>query len=465
MYDTIIIGAGLSGLAAGIRLAHYGQKVCILERHYTIGGLNSFYRMHGRDFDVGLHAVTNFTPKGTRRGPLATVLKRLQIEWDEFQLAPQIGSSVAFPGVKLRFTNDYKLLESEVARAFPAQIDGFRQLVAQLADYDQIDQAGYEGSAREVVSRFISDPLLVEMLFCPLMWYGNAREHDMDYGQFCIMFRSVFMEGFSRPYDGIRLILKILVKKFKASGGELRLRSGVQRIETDAGRVTRVVLDSGEIVEGKNVLSSAGSFETLRLVDPPVAQTAVGEPGRLSFIETLSVLDRQPRDLGHDETIVFFNDHETFEWCRPEDDLCDLRTGVICSPNNYAYRNDDGTPRDLEEGVMRITLLANHPRWIALSDEEYKAEKERWYQATLESATRFGPDFRPHVVATDMFTPRTIERFTWHTNGTVYGAPKKRLDGRTPYKNLFLCGTDQGYVGIIGSMISGISLATHLLRP
>ena len=46
-YDTIIIGAGMSGLAAGIRLAHFDQRVCILERHYTIGGLNSFYRMGG----------------------------------------------------------------------------------------------------------------------------------------------------------------------------------------------------------------------------------------------------------------------------------------------------------------------------------------------------------------------------------------------------------------------------------
>ena len=66
MYDTVIIGAGMSGLAAGIRLAHYDRRVCILERHYTIGGLNSFYRLAGRDFDVGLHAVTNFTPKGAR---------------------------------------------------------------------------------------------------------------------------------------------------------------------------------------------------------------------------------------------------------------------------------------------------------------------------------------------------------------------------------------------------------------
>jgi len=69
MYDTIIIGAGMSGLAAGIRLAYYDQRVCILERHYTIGGLNSFYRLRGRDYDVGLHALTNVTPKGHQDRP------------------------------------------------------------------------------------------------------------------------------------------------------------------------------------------------------------------------------------------------------------------------------------------------------------------------------------------------------------------------------------------------------------
>ena len=49
----------------------------------------------------------------------------------------------------------------------------------------------------------IDDPLLAEMLLCPLMWYGNAREHDMDFGQFCIMFRSILMEGLARPLAGV----------------------------------------------------------------------------------------------------------------------------------------------------------------------------------------------------------------------------------------------------------------------
>src|SRR5258708_12200707 len=133
MYDTIIIGAGMSGLAAGIRLAYYDQKVCILERHTTIGGLNSFYRLRHRNYDVGLHAVTNFTPKGTRTGPLSRLLRQLRFSWDDFQLAPQTGSRVDFPGKSLRFNNDFELLTNEVPREFPSPAHPFPPLPASLA--------------------------------------------------------------------------------------------------------------------------------------------------------------------------------------------------------------------------------------------------------------------------------------------------------------------------------------------
>src|SRR5688572_16832973 len=138
MYDTLIIGAGMSGLAAGIRLAYYDQRVCILERHTTIGGLNSFYRLDGRNYDVGLHAVTNYAPQGTRKGPLARLLKQLRFQWQEFSLSPQIGSLISFPGVSLRFTNEIELLGEEIARKFPAEKDNFQRLLAQIVDYDDV---------------------------------------------------------------------------------------------------------------------------------------------------------------------------------------------------------------------------------------------------------------------------------------------------------------------------------------
>jgi phytoene dehydrogenase-like protein len=135
-YDTLIIGAGLSGLAAGIRLAYFEKPVCIVERHTTIGGLNSFYRLRDRNYDVGLHAVTNYTPPGTKTGPLSKLLRQLRLSWDDFDLSPQCGSRVDFPGKSLQFNNDFELMVSQVAGEFPSQIDGFRRLALFLEEID-----------------------------------------------------------------------------------------------------------------------------------------------------------------------------------------------------------------------------------------------------------------------------------------------------------------------------------------
>ena len=69
------------------------------------------------------------------------------------------------------------------------------------------------------------------------------------------------------------------------------------------------------------------------------------------------------------------------------------------------------------------------------------------------------PDFRPHIVADDVFTPTTIHHFTGRLNGAVYGSPVKVRSGLTPFEGLFVCGTDQGFLGIVGAMLSGISIA------
>ena len=456
-YDTIIIGAGMSGLAAGIRLAMYDQKVCILEKHWTIGGLNSFYRMNGRDYDVGLHAMTNFTERGAKKGPLARLLKQLRFRWDEFQLAPQRGSTIAFPGVELHFNNDVQLLESEIASKFPHQKDAFARLLNRLVDYDDLQQEDFECSTRAILHETLSDPLLIEMLLCPLMWYGNAREHDMDWGQFCIMFRSIFLEGFARPHKGVRLILKNLVRRFRELGGKLKLRSGVAKLHVDSNRIAAVELENGQKLFGKRILSSAGAVETMRMCDS-LSEEKPCQAGQMSFIESISVLDCQPKSFGFDKTIVFFNDSDTFHWERCRDKLCDIRTGVICSPNNYLYANEDG---ELDTGFVRLTTIADPDRWGALDDTEYQKQKLHWYDQSVGAAVRFMPDFRRHVIDTDIFTPKTIRRFTSHDNGAVYGAPEKKLDGTTHLENLFLCGTDQGFVGIVGAIVSGISMANR----
>ena len=473
-YDVAIIGAGMSGLAAGIRLAHFGKKVCIFERHNAAGGLNSFYSLHGRKFDVGLHAMTNFVRPGVKGTPLTKLLRQLRIERDEFALCEQKQSRIAFGPrgeTSLRFTNDFAVLEAEVAAKFPAQIDGFRRLTALVRSYDDVSLDAKPESARAVVRQHLTDPLLEDMLFCPVMYYGSASEHDMEFGQFVIMFKALYLEGFARPYEGVRLVIRVLLEKYRAAGGERRMKCGVQRILERAGRATALVLEDGAEVTADHVISSIGAPETESLIHLGHGAAGEAEPppanvGALSFVETITVLRRQPAEFGWgNDTIIFFNDSPRFHYERCADQV-DPRSGVICFPNNF----DFGPGRTLPEGVFRVTCLADYGHWANLSEAHYRADKQRWFTAVQRSARRFLPtvadaELAAATLATDMFTPRTITKFTGHFGGAIYGSPVKHRQGRTALNNVYLCGTDQGFLGIVGAMLSGISMANyHILQ-
>jgi len=470
-YDVAVIGAGLSGLAAAIRAAHFGKSVCIFERHNAPGGLNGFYSLGGRKFDAGLHAVTNFVPAGVRGTPLGRLLRQLRLDRDQLALREQKGSRVAF-GPKgeaaLRFTNDFAVLESEVARLFPTQIDGFRRL-AQVVRDTPFDPDAPLVPAREVMARFLTDPLCAEMLLCPLMFYGSPNEHDFSFGQMAVLFQAIYLEGFARPAEGIRLILRLLLEKYREAGGERRMKCGVRQIVAEGGRAARLILDDGTEVSADHVLSSIGGPETAALIAPGEAsvESFRQQPaGVVSYVETMSVFDRQPAAFGWEDTIVFFNDSEQLHYAKPSGAV-DPRSGVICFPNNFQF-----TPEEIPaEGMMRVTCLANYDRWSGMTPEGYAAQKAEWFAKVQASARPFlapvdAAEWAAATRASDMFTPKTIERFTGHRNGAIYGAPGKSFRGLTPLKNLYLCGTDQGLLGIIGSMLSGITMANQrVLAP
>ncbi|MCJ7522766.1 MAG: NAD(P)/FAD-dependent oxidoreductase, partial [Dehalococcoidia bacterium] len=404
-YDVLIIGAGMSGLAAGIRLAYYDKKVCIVEKHYRIGGLNSYYSRDGHKFDVGLHAMTNYVPKGVKSTPLPKLLRQLKLQSEDFALCQQQMSMVKFPEKTLRFNNDVNFFIQEVADNFPAQADNFHKLLKTISEYDALALNAKPVSAREVLGSIISDPLLVDMIFCPLMYYGNARENDMEFGQFVIMFNSIFCEGFARPQAGVRRILDVLVDKYKMNGGELRLKCGVKSLQVADGRIESVLLENGDELKAEKVISSAGYVETMSLLSNCDLSKFEQYVGQLSFVEFIIVLERELAESGYDTTIIFFNNSDRFDYRKP-DDLVDVSSGVICCPNNFHFESP------LPEAMIRITNMANFDLWNRLEPEEYRAQKTAWLETTLKEVVQFVPDFRDLIVYTDVFTPKTIRKFT-----------------------------------------------------
>ncbi|MCH7651025.1 MAG: NAD(P)/FAD-dependent oxidoreductase [Nitrospinae bacterium] len=458
-YDVIIIGSGLSGLAAGIRLALFDKKVLIVEKHVEVGGLNSFYIRKHRTFDVGLHAMTNYTPKGVRSSPLAKLLRQLRFKHDDFRLCPQEVSGIRFPEKALRFSNEFGLFEQEVAEQFPSQVDGFQKLLARIREFNELDLNDNQRiPSRRVVESCLSDPMLIDMLYCPLMYYGSASEGDMDFYQFVIMFKSIFMEGVAKPVGGMPYILNLLVEKYRNLGGELRMGAGVEAIEPTRGILRSVHLENGETLTADKVISSAGYVETLRLCRPRLVEESGLEIGRMSFMESLFVMDCLPKEVGYDSSIVFYSTEPRFRYRVPEG-LTDVTSGVLCCPNNFQY------PEPASEGMIRITNQANFGLWDALARPDYRAAKREYRDRGVNALLTYFPDFRDHVIYVDSFTPKTIFKYTGHLNGAVYGSPKKVKSGLTPVKNLFICGTDQGFLGIIGATLSGISMANlHVLQ-
>ena len=365
--------------------------------------------------------MTNFARPGSKKGPLAKLLRQLRVRWEDFALVPQVGSSIAFPDVTLGFQNDFEFFKSEVHRAFPAEIDNFQRLVDGLLDYDDLGGPHAGRSARAVVSETIRDPLLVEMLFCPLMFYGarGRARHG-----FCPFFDPLSQHLFRRarpalgrnPADSETPGAQIPRTRWRTAAPRGRQPHfdrgrrgslGTARRWPGVGRARRFIV--GRL--GRNDAACATAPPAPTPARPDSSRSS--KPFRPSIARRASWAARQ--------TVVFFNDSEKFHWQKP-DDLVDVRSGVTCSPNNFLYDEPE------QEGQIRITALANFDLWKNLNEEEYRQAKLTWYDRLNASAVRFLPDYRRAVIDSDSFTPCTIRRFTGPRKWRHLWCPRKAMD-------------------------------------
>ena len=375
-------------------------------------------------------------------------LRQLRLRHADLELVEQGHSEIAFPGKTLRFTNNFADFADSVAAQFPEDAPGFNALAAAVAAYDDTALDAAPRSARAELRRFLGQSPLAEMLLCPLMYYGCASEHDMDWTQFVTMWKAVFSGGFCRPGGGMCPFIERLEKIFTDNGGEIRWKTPVKGIIVKDGAATGVRLDNGEEIPAAQVFSSAGRGETAALCGD--APESAARPGRLGFAELVLYFKEPP--AGSDAAITFFSRQKEFAFSEAAG-LVDDASGVICCPNNFRY------PEPLPEGCLRVTARANYGLWAGLSPADYAAAKAEAVSRLTAAAEKFYPGIRDRAVFTDLFTPCTVKRFTGHARGAIYGTPDKRRDGKTPYAGLFLTGTDQGFLGIVGALLSGITIA------
>ncbi len=446
-------------MAAAIRAARFTPDVLLLEKHSRIGGLNSYFYRNRTLYETGLHAITNFAEAGDKKAPLNRLLRQLKLRRKELTFCQQYQSEILFRGsTSLKFSNDFSLLESEISSNFPQARDKFRKLIDLLHDFDPFVPSPFR-SAKMFLKEILGDLLLVDMILCPLMYYGSSYEDDMDLSQFAIMFQAIFQEGMFRPKGTIKDFLDLLLAHYLKLGGTLRKSCGVKSIIHRKNKATGVILESGEIIECGHILSTIGHLETLNLLNGD-AVVPVTTNDRLGFVESIyEVPGHRAPALAQDKTIIFYNEGHRFTYRNP-DDFADYRSGVICFPGNF---HNIAPGKNIE---IRSTHLANYKKWKTLSKEprRYKEQKKITSHRSQQALENIIGSFKANIVYENSFTPVTIERYTSKIGGAIYGSPIKVKDGNIGFTNLFLAGTDQGFLGIIGSMLSGVSIVNqHIL--
>ena len=127
----LIIGSGLSGLAAAIRYARFSPDVLLVEKHSRIGGLNSYFYRNGTLIETGLHAVTNFAEPKNKKAPLNQLFRQLKLNRKQIHIHEQIASEVCFTNREsILFSNNFEILHDQIILKFPHAAPGFDNLVS-----------------------------------------------------------------------------------------------------------------------------------------------------------------------------------------------------------------------------------------------------------------------------------------------------------------------------------------------
>ena len=93
--------------------------------------------------------------------------------------------------------------------------------------------------------------------------------------------------------------------------------------------------------------------------------------------------------------------------------------------------------------VITVALFEEYKDWAKLDEKTYKNKKETYKEELLKRLENLFPEIRNHIEVFELWTPKTMERYTWNKNGAIYWFSKDVSKNwtywnKTPIENIFL---------------------------
>ncbi|MFO7631529.1 MAG: phytoene desaturase family protein [Caldilinea sp.] len=433
--NVIVIGAGVGGLAAAIRLAAAGRRVTILEQGAAVGGKMSQVEQDGFRWDTGPSVITM---RNVFEELFATAGRRLD---DYLTLLPvEPLTRYFFPdGTRIDVTCDLARMAEQIAALDERDVEGYLDFLEYAARLHRITGPVFVYNQPPTLRTFLGVPPADMVRVDPWLTMDQAirrRVHSPQMRQLLGRFATYvgaspyqapatlsviahveLTGGVWYPQGGIYQIAAAMERLATELGVEVHTQTPVAQIVVGHGAATGVVTADGRHLAADAVIANVDVttvYEHLlprELAPARRAKLKERETSCSGYVLLLGVEGTYPQLAHHN---IFFNRDYRAEF----DDI--FRRGVPPrDPTVYVAITSKSDASHAPTGSENWFVLVNAPPLGPAFD--WTKQGAAYRTLVLETLARYGLDIRNRIRSEHMLTPADIRRLTGAWRGALYG--------------------------------------------